>query len=149
MSGPATQPPSNSEGAHLVLYDGVCGLCNRVVQFLLRHDRRKVFHFAPLQGVVGRARVARAGANPDELTSFYVLADYRTERIRLFRKSAAALFVARELGWPWKAALAMRALPPPVRDALYDRIARTRYRIFGRFDQCPVPRPEFRGRFLE
>ena len=113
---PATvQPPSRTIGTHLVLYDGVCGLCNGLSQFLLRHDRRRVFVFASLQSAVGRAVVERNGGDPDVLTSFYVVADYDTQGARFFAKGDAALFVASQLGWPWRAALAARLLPKPVR----------------------------------
>jgi predicted DCC family thiol-disulfide oxidoreductase YuxK len=134
---------------HLVLYDGVCGLCNRVLQFLLRHDRRGVFSFASLQSVTGQTMVRRFGGNPADLTSFYVVADYREPQARALMRSDAALFVAGELGWPWKAARLVVVVPKPIRDWLYDVVARTRYRVFGRYDQCLLPRPEFRSRFVE
>ena len=92
--------------------------------------------------------VERFGGNPDELTSFYVLANYRTDRARMFSRSSAALFVAGELGWPWKAAVLMR-VPRAILDRVYDVVARNRYRVFGRFEQCLTPRPEFRSRFVE
>ena len=93
--------------------------------------------------------VARWGGNPDELTSFYVLANYRTGQARMFSRSSAALFVAGELGWPWKAAVLMRVLPGAILDRVYDVVARSRYRVFGRYEQCLTPRPEFRRRFVE
>jgi predicted DCC family thiol-disulfide oxidoreductase YuxK len=128
MIHPRGQAPSDSQGAHLVLYDGVCGLCSRLLQFLLRHDHRAVFNFASLQSATGKAMVARWGGNRDELTSFYVLANYRTGHARMFSRSSAALFVAGELAWPWKWAVLMRVLPPAVLDCVYDVIARSRYR---------------------
>jgi predicted DCC family thiol-disulfide oxidoreductase YuxK len=134
---------------HLVLYDGVCGLCNRVLQFLLVHDSRGVFSFATLQSATGQAMVRRFGGNPADLTSFYVVADYREPQARALMRSDAALFVAGELGWPWKAARLVVVVPKPIRDWLYDVVARTRYRVFGRYDQCLLPRPEFRSRFVE
>ena len=136
-------------GDHLLLYDGVCGLCSRVLQFVLQHDRRGVFSFAPLQGEIGRAMVSRWGGNPDELTTFYVCADYRTASPRMLARSDAALFIAREIGWPWKAFAAARVLPKRLRDGAYDLVAKTRYRLFGRLDRCLVPRPEVRSRFVE
>lgn len=143
------QASAGGEGAHLVLYDGVCGLCNRLLQFLLARDRRAVFAFAPLQSATGRSTVERYGGNPDELTSFFVLADYRTDRARLFGRGRAALFVAGELGWPWKMAIVLRVMPTAILDRLYDVVARNRYRLFGRFEQCQMPRPEFRRRFID
>ena len=146
---PAHAPSHSQGGQHLVLYDGVCGLCNRLLQFLLRHDHRAVFNFASLQSATGKAIVARWGGNPDELTSFYVLADFRTPEARIFMRSDAALFVAGQLGWPWKVMRVAGILPRALLNRLYDVVARTRYRVFGRFEQCPIPRPEFRSRFVE
>ncbi len=141
--------PSAAEGVHLVLYDGVCGLCSRLLQFLLTHDHRAVFSFASLQSDTGRAVVERFGGNPHELTSFYVVADYRTGQARMFSRSGAALFVAGELAWPWKWAVVLRVLPPALLDWVYDVVARSRYRVFGRHELCLTPSPEFRSRFVE
>ena len=149
MTDSSAQGPRRTEAAHLVLYDGVCGLCSTLLQFLLTHDRRGVFAFASLQSRTGRAVVERLGGDPADLTSFYVLANYRTGRSRIFARSQAALFVAGHLGWPWKAAVIARVLPGAVLDRAYDVIARNRYRVFGRFEQCRAPRPEFRDRFVE
>ena len=93
--------------------------------------------------------VQHLGGDPTDLTSFYVLANYRTDRSRTLARSKAALFVAGQLGWPWKAAVIARVLPDAVLDRAYDVIARNRYRVFGRFERCVAPRPEFRGRFVE
>jgi predicted DCC family thiol-disulfide oxidoreductase YuxK len=149
MAGSPAQVPLLADGAHLVLYDGVCGLCSRLVQFLLEHDRRAVFTFASLQSAAGRAVVERFGGDPNELTSFHVLAHYRTTHAQMFSRSAAALFVAGQLGWPWKAAVLARVLPTAILDHVYNVVARNRYRLFGRYEQCLTPRPEFRGRFVE
>jgi len=146
MVHPKAQRPA---GTHLVLYDGVCGLCNRLLQFLLRHDRDQVFSFASLQSAVGQAMVERSGGNPADLTSFYVVADYQTGTSRVLTRSDAALFVAGALGWPWRAARLIHLLPRGVRNRAYDVVARSRYRVFGRYDQCLVPSPEFRGRFID
>jgi predicted DCC family thiol-disulfide oxidoreductase YuxK len=136
-------------GKHLLLYDGVCGLCSRVLQFVLAHDRRGLFRFAPLQGEIGRTLVSGWGGDPDELTTFYVCANYRTASPRVLARSDAALFIAGEIGWPWKAFAAARVLPKVLRDGVYDVVAKTRYRVFGRLDQCLVPQPEVRSRFVE
>jgi predicted DCC family thiol-disulfide oxidoreductase YuxK len=136
-------------GTHLVLYDGVCALCNRVLQFLLEHDRREVFSFATLQSPTGKATVAKSGHDPNELTTFYVVADFRTPHARVLTKSDAALFVAGQLGWPWKAAYAARMLPKSVRNLIYDAVARNRYRVFGRYEQCMVPSEAARARFVD
>lgn len=93
--------------------------------------------------------VARWGGDPEDLTSFYVVTDFRTPDARAVTKSEAALFVARELGWPWKLARIARVLPLALRDRVYDAIARSRYRIFGRNDQCVIPSEASRSRFVE
>ena len=149
MADPGAQPLPPSSGAHLVLYDGVWGLCNRLLQFLLRHDDRRVFRFASLQSAVGQATVERSGGNPGDLTSFYVVANYQTPAARAVTKSDAALFVASELGWPWRVTRWLRWLPKGIRDRVYDLIARHRYRVFGRYDRCLIPSPQFRGRFID
>jgi len=149
MVGSELQVPGDAGGAHLVLYDGVCGLCNRLLQFLLAHDRRAVFSFASLQSAIGQTMVARFGGNPQDLNSSYVLANYRTPRIKPFMKSRAAIFVARELGWPWRVLCVAGFLPTQALDSIYDFIARNRYRVFGRSEECLVPDPHVRGRFVE
>src|SRR4051794_40434853 len=100
MAHPEAQHRSVVVGAHLVLYDGMCRLCSRLLQFLLRHDQDHVFRFASLQSPFGRSTVERNGGDPGELTSFYVIADYQTESSRVFTRSDGALFVAGALGWP-------------------------------------------------
>ena len=148
MDHSGAQPPSAPEGEHLILYDGVCGLCNRLLRFLLRHDHRHVFRFASLQSSVGQAIVQRNGGDPGQLTSLYLVADYQKAAERAFTRSEAALFVAEHLGWPWKAARWLRFVPKGIRDRAYDLVARTRYRLFGRYDRCLMPDPEFRSRFI-
>ena len=143
------QVPETASGQHLVLYDGVCGLCNRLLQFLLVHDHRAVFNFASLQSPIGQAMVERFGGDPRDLNSFYVVADYRTPGITAFTKSRAAIFVARELGWPWKVLCTAGILPTVVLDSIYDLVARNGYRMFGRSETCLVPAPDVKERFVE
>ena len=136
-------------GQHLLLYDGVCGLCDHLVQFVLARDPHGTFDFAPLQSDTGRAAVAREGGDPDVLTSFYVVRDYRTARARTLIKGRAALFVGGALGWPWRAVAVFGVLPTAVLDWAYDIVARYRYRVFGRVEQCALPRPDQRKRFVD
>jgi predicted DCC family thiol-disulfide oxidoreductase YuxK len=93
--------------------------------------------------------VEQLGGNPGELTTFAVVADYRTRSAHVLTKSDAALFVARELGWPWKAMRVLALVPKGLRDRTYDLVARRRYGMFGRYDRCLVPRPEVRSRFID
>jgi predicted DCC family thiol-disulfide oxidoreductase YuxK len=147
MSRP--EKPMRQEGRHVLLYDGVCGVCSGLVQFVLRYDRRSVFVFAPLQSATGRSIVERGGGNPDQLTTLYVVADYDTAAARLLTRSNAALFVVHELGWPWKLLEVLRFAPRRLRDRAYEIVARNRYRLFGQLERCLVPSPQFRDRFID
>lgn len=143
------QVGGSTDDRHLLLYDGVCGLCDWLVQTLLARDRREVFDFAALQSAAAREALSRFGATADRMDTVYVVAGYNTASPRLLRKGRAALCVAAVLGWPWKAAGLLGALPGGLLDWGYDLVARHRYRVFGRFDQCVLPRPEHRRRFLD
>jgi predicted DCC family thiol-disulfide oxidoreductase YuxK len=127
----------------VVLFDGVCNLCNGVVRFLIERDPAARFRFAALQSEAGRALLARHALDPDALDSF-VLVDADGAHAR----SSAVLRVARELPAPWRWLWLAIAIPRPLRDALYDFLARRRYRWFGRRDACMVPTPALRQRFL-
>jgi predicted DCC family thiol-disulfide oxidoreductase YuxK len=146
MAKEHAQAPAGSGGAHLVLYDGVCGLCNRLLQFLLAHDRRAVFSFAPLQGPTAKSLVARFGGNPTTPT-LYVCANFRTDDARVMAKSDGALSRASLMAVESSDGRPCRAEGPP--RCPYDVVARIRYRVFGRYEQCLAPRPEFRSRFVE
>ena len=132
-----------------MLYDGVCGLCEGAVQFVLARDRRGLFQFAALQSPLGRSLVEKSGRNPDDLSSFYVIRNYDRPEATFLEKGKAALFVATQLGWPWRAAGVFAMLPGRLLDAVYDLVARHRYRLFGKRDQCLLPTPSQRSRFLD
>ena len=136
-------------GEHLFLYDGVCGLCNRVNRFVLRHDSRGLFDFAPLQSRTGASLLVRHDRRADALDTFYVAAHYRSSAPVLLGKARGALFIASALGWPWKLFGVIGVLPTGLLDAAYDLLARHRYRIFGKYDVCPIPPAEHRRRFIE
>ncbi len=128
----------------LILFDGVCNLCNASVAWIIRHDRRDVFRFASLQSPAGRAALAAAapsGGIPDSV----VLIDGG----RMYTRSNAAIEIARGLGFPWSLAAAGLMVPRPLRDALYSTVARNRYRWFGKRAACMMPTPELRARFLD
>jgi predicted DCC family thiol-disulfide oxidoreductase YuxK len=135
--------------AHLVLYDGVCGLCNLMNRFILAHDAREQFHFASLQSTIARERLGRFGIKTDELSTVYVLPDYEGSESAPLGRAAAVLFVASRLGWPWKIAAGLRIVPMSWLDRAYGAVARRRYRIFGRFDRCPLPAAGHRRRFID
>jgi predicted DCC family thiol-disulfide oxidoreductase YuxK len=141
--------PREGEGTALILYDGVCGLCNRGVRFVLKRDRKGVFRFAALQSAASKKILARHGIEPDALDTFYVVPDFAMAGERVLSRSAAALYIAARLGGLWKVAAVLRILPARVRDLVYDLIARNRYRIFGRYDTCPLPDERYRDRFID
>jgi len=133
----------------ILLYDGVCGLCNRFVQFILRRDGSE-FRFASLQSSFSAPILARHGASPADLDTMYVVLNYNQANESLLSRSDAVVFVLRELEGMWEIIGAFVALIPRLlRDWGYKIVVRHRYRIFGRYDTCPVPTPETHARFLD
>jgi len=133
----------------VILYDGLCGLCNRAVRLVLKRDRKGGFRFASLQSSAGREILARHGIEPNALDTFYVVRDFGLAGERVLSKSSAAVHVAARLGGVWQSAALLRVLPSRVRDWVYDTIARHRYRMFGRYDTCPLPEARYRARFID
>ena len=134
----------------LVLYDGVCGLCNRTVQFLLRHDSHGRFRFAPLQSELARTLILLHGADATRLSTMAVFMPAAGTRGRLYLRSDAVIHALEGIGGGWRLlGRALRVIPRPVRDLGYRFLARFRHRIFGRYDACPLPSPEQRAHFLE
>jgi predicted DCC family thiol-disulfide oxidoreductase YuxK len=132
-----------SEGP-LLLYDGVCALCNGAVTFVLKRDRSRAVRFAPLQGETA----ARLLAERPELTGIDSMV-WIDRNGRAYTRSGAALAIARHAGGGWAATATLaRIFPAVLRDAIYDLVARWRYRVFGRYDACPLPPSEHRSRFL-
>jgi len=132
----------------VLLYDGVCGLCNRTVQFVLRHDREKKFRFAPLQSDFAARVLGKKGVSASDLNSFYIVV-FRGEDV-LLERSDAAIFLMNELPGIWPTvACVLRLFPRAIRDWGYRVIARNRYRLFGKYETCPVPSEAERERFIE
>jgi predicted DCC family thiol-disulfide oxidoreductase YuxK len=134
----------------ILLYDGVCGLCNRLVQFTLRHDQENLFRFASLQSPFAGKILTRHGASVSDLTTFYVVVQYLEPDEQLLARSDAVAYVLQKLGGGWGIYGSLwELLPRPVRDVLYNLVARNRYRIFGKLDTCPIPETQHRGKFLD
>ena len=133
----------------VLLYDGVCGLCNRTVQFVLRRDGEKRFRFAPLQSAFAARLLGKKGVGASDLSSVYI-AVFREEGEILLKQSDAVLWVMEKLPGIWPGvARVLRFVPRTVRDWGYRVIARSRYQLFGRYDTCPIPRESDRERFIE
>jgi predicted DCC family thiol-disulfide oxidoreductase YuxK len=130
----------------VILYDGVCGLCDRTVRFVLRRDRAGRFRFATLQSDYAAAALARHGRDAADLDSVCLVVDPGGPGEQVLARSDAVLAVLHGLGGAWRLAAIGRWLPRRWRDAAYDALARRRYRWFGRFDQCPIPSPQLRAR---
>jgi predicted DCC family thiol-disulfide oxidoreductase YuxK len=126
-----------------MLYDGVCGLCHRAVSWLLAHDRRGAFHYAPLQGETAAALRRLHPEIPSELATMVLVEDGRVHL-----RARAVLHAARHLGAPWRWVAPLRHLPAFLLDPFYWIVAKTRYRIFGKFDQCRLPSAKDRSRLL-
>jgi len=134
----------------ILLYDGVCGLCNRFVRFVMRHDRDGIFRFAALQSAAAARILASHGVNPNDLDTVYVVANHDSPGENLLSRSDAVVFVLNQVGGIWQVAgFLLRLLPRFVRNAGYNFVARKRYRVFGRSETCAVPSVEERSRFLD
>jgi predicted DCC family thiol-disulfide oxidoreductase YuxK len=133
-----SSPPSES----IILFDGVCNLCNGFVQFVIARDPGARFKFAALQSQAAASLLeGRHRSLPDSVVLL--------EGDRIYTQSTAALRVARSLGWPWKLSYLFVIVPKPLRDAVYAWVARNRYAWFGKRDVCMVPTPDLRTRFLD
>lgn len=127
----------------IVLFDGICNFCDASVNWIIARDRRGVFRFAALQSAAGERLQRERGLDPNALDTLVLVED-----AGVYRKSGAALRVLRRLRWPWPIFIGLIAVPPFVRDFVYDFFARRRYRWFGRKEECMVPASEVRDRFL-
>ena len=136
-------------GHSLVLYDGVCGLCNRFVQFVLRRDGAAYFRFCALQDPISLEILARHHLGPLILNTICLVTHFGTPQERLLTHSDAVIEVFHSLGGGWRlVAAALKIIPRPLRDLGYHLVANVRYRIFGRLPTCPLPTLAQRDRFI-
>ncbi|WGD34487.1 thiol-disulfide oxidoreductase DCC family protein [Olleya sp. YS] len=129
----------------LILFDGVCNLCNSSVQFVIKHDKKNVFMFAPLQGEVGQ-----------QIINHYNLDTSNTDSILLYSKdtglkikSTAALHIAKHLGFPSNVIAVFLIIPKFIRDWVYDFVAKNRYKWYGKQEACMIPTPDLKAKFLD
>ena len=133
----------------LVLYDGVCGLCNRFIKMVLDNDPRGHFQFASLQSDLARQLLTQLGKDPQLLKSIYLVSGYGTDHVRLQTKARAALEICGKLDGPIALTKYLAILPTWLLNIGYDLVASNRYRLFGRHDSCPMPNPAHVVRFLD
>jgi predicted DCC family thiol-disulfide oxidoreductase YuxK len=133
----------------LVLYDGVCALCNGLTSFLLRRDRNDHFRFASLQSGYAKALLKGFGKSTDGLDTVYVVVDFESPSARVLSKGQAILAIGQSLGGLWRMSGLLRVIPPVVLDWVYSAVARRRYRLFGKFETCQRPLPQHRMKFVD
>ncbi len=133
------------KGKKIILFDGVCNLCNNTVQFVIKRDKKDVFRFASIQSDVGQQLISERAINTTRVDSIILI----EPEMAYFVRSDAALEIAYELGGWWKGLkLFELAIPRPLRDALYNWVARNRYRWFGKKNQCMIPTADLKAKFL-
>lgn len=127
----------------VLLFDGICNLCNASVQWVILRDKKGVFKFAAIQSEAGQTLLKQFGLHNQPIESVILIKDER-----IYTKSDAALMASSLLGWPWSALRIFQIVPLDFRNAVYDWIAKNRYRWFGKQEQCMLPKPEWKNRFL-
>ena len=138
----------DSQSKTLVLYDGVCGLCNGLIRFLLKRDDEDQFRFASLQSEFASALLKQYRINAVDLNTVYVIADFGLADQHLLARSDAILHLLTRLKGAWSLLRIGRLVPKSVRDFFYDLVVRNRYRIFGKYEVCLMPEPKYRSKFL-
>ena len=133
----------NDVEERIILFDGVCNLCNSSVQFVIKRDPNGEFKFASLQSKVAKDLFQKFNTDPSSFDSVVLI-----EKDVLYTKSAAALRIARNLPSLWPLMYVFIIIPRPIRDQGYDFISKHRYKWFGKKDQCAIPTPELQQRFL-
>lgn len=128
----------------LILFDGVCNLCNATVQYVIKRDKNDVFRFAALQSDIGQDIIKAFKIDTKQTDSIILY----SEENGLSYKSTAALKITRGLGFPYNSATMFFIIPSFIRDWVYDIIARNRYKWYGKRDQCMIPTPELNAKFL-
>jgi len=127
----------------IILFDGVCHFCQKNVQFIIKHDPNALFQFASLQSPIGKKLLDEFNVPPHE-DSLILL-----ENDRYYSKSSAALRISKQLTTIWKLLYLLIVIPKPIRDVFYNIIAKNRYTWFGRSNECMIPPPSIRNRFLD
>lgn len=126
----------------VILFDGVCNLCNGSVQFVIKHDPKRQFRFASIQGDYGQQVLKQFHLPPDSLNSFILLKDNQ-----IYTHSTGALKVAKQLSGAWPLLYVFIIIPPFIRNAVYQFIANNRYKWFGKKESCAIPSPELKSLF--
>ncbi|NQY05485.1 MAG: DUF393 domain-containing protein [Flavobacteriaceae bacterium] len=128
----------------ILLFDGVCNLCNSSVNYIIDRDKNDVFRFVALQSDLGKSIQEYLGLNPNDLDTIILYIPGEA----YYNKSSAALKVLNEFSGLWKIMNIFYIIPKPIRDVFYNLIAKNRYKLFGKKEQCRIPTPELKAKFL-
>ena len=128
----------------LILFDGVCNLCDASVQYVIKHDKNDLFRYTTLQGEVGQAIIKKYGVDTDKMDSILL---YSPEN-GISYKSTAALKIASKLGFPMHLMVVFLIVPAFIRNWVYDYIAKNRYKWYGKKEECMIPTKELKSKFL-
>lgn len=128
----------------IILFDGVCNLCNSSVQYVIKRDKGNVYRFAALQSEIGKKLVEERGIDTSQVDSIILI----EPGVAYYTKSTAALKIAQSFGGVWQLASVFEWIPEKIRDWVYDYIAKNRYKWYGRKDACMIPTPELKSKFL-
>lgn len=128
----------------IVLFDGVCNLCNSFVNFIIERDKNDIFRFASLQSPIGQKLVKERGLDPEKLESVILI----DPGIAYYQKSTAAIEISKHLSGSYSNLKYFSFLPENIRDSFYNIIANNRYRWFGKAENCSIPTPELKAKFL-
>ena len=129
---------------YIVLFDGVCNLCNRTVQFIIKKDPGQKFRFASLQGKTGQGLLKKFNLPTEDLNSIILVEDER-----VYTRSTGALRMLKQLGFPWSLLYGFIIIPPFIRDVVYKWVAKNRYRWFGKQESCAIPSAKIKHLFLD
>jgi predicted DCC family thiol-disulfide oxidoreductase YuxK len=129
----------------IILFDGVCNLCNNAVNFIIEHDKKDVFRFASLQSEIGKKLTSNRGIDPEVIDSIVLI----EPGVAYYQKSTAALEISKELSGGYSFLSYLSIFPEVIRDGIYDLTANNRYKWFGKKDACMIPTPELKAKFLD
>jgi len=127
----------------VILFDGVCNLCTSSVQFIIRRDKKSLFQFASLQSAYGGQQLRDLNLPSREFNSLILVSD------KVYQKSSAALEITRHLSGAWPVLYIFKLVPRFFRDWIYEGVSKNRYRLFGKKEECMIPAPELKSRFIE
>lgn len=137
-------PPYIQASDKVILFDGVCKLCNAWSNFIIKHDKKHYFKLCSVQSPEGQAILAHFNLPTTSFESMLYV-----EKGEFYQKSEAFLKIVRLLGFPWNMASIFKLIPRIINDYLYDRVALNRYRLFGRYDVCTLALPDHDNRYLK